>query len=84
MTKLRATLKTLVVIGGGRGIGASTAVIAARSGYRVVLGFNKQRNSAETIVREIQNTGGRACAFQLESANIESVETFFEEVVTIV
>ena len=75
------TLKTLVIIGGGRGIGASTAVIAARSGYRVALGFHEQYNSAENIVSRIKNTGGSACAIQVDAANLDSVETFFEQVV---
>jgi NAD(P)-dependent dehydrogenase (short-subunit alcohol dehydrogenase family) len=77
------TLKTLVIIGGGRGIGASTALIAARSGYRVALGFHEHYHLAENIVSKIKNTGGSACAFQLDVANLDSVETFFEQVVAV-
>ncbi len=80
MAKVTPTLKTLVIVGGGRGIGASIALIAGQSGYRVVLGYHKHQLSAENTVGEINRTGGSACAFQIDAANLDSVENFFEQV----
>lgn len=46
-------MKVLVVTGGGRGIGAATARLAAHSGYRVCVNYRKQEDAAETLAREI-------------------------------
>ena len=46
-------MKVLVVTGGGRGIGAATARLAAHSGYRVCVNYRKEQDAAETLAREI-------------------------------
>ncbi len=46
-------MKVLVVTGGGRGIGAATARLAAHSGYRVCVNYRKEKDAAETLAREI-------------------------------
>jgi NAD(P)-dependent dehydrogenase (short-subunit alcohol dehydrogenase family) len=44
--------KVLVVTGGGRGIGAATARLAAERGYAVCINYAKDRESAEKLSRE--------------------------------
>jgi NAD(P)-dependent dehydrogenase (short-subunit alcohol dehydrogenase family) len=46
-------MKVLVVTGGGRGIGAATARLAAERGYRVCLNYRKDKDAAERLAREI-------------------------------
>jgi NAD(P)-dependent dehydrogenase (short-subunit alcohol dehydrogenase family) len=43
----------LVITGGGRGIGAATARLAAQHGYAVCVNYLKDRDSAEALVRDI-------------------------------
>ena len=74
--------KTMVVIGGSRGIGASVARLAAQSGYRIALGFRKQKPSAEAIIEEIIAGGGEAKAISLDVADSGSVESFFDQAAT--
>jgi NAD(P)-dependent dehydrogenase (short-subunit alcohol dehydrogenase family) len=46
-----------VITGGGRGIGAATARLAAIAGWRVCLSWNADREAADRVSREV---GGRA------------------------
>ncbi len=78
---MNSNVKTLVVIGGSRGIGAAIAKLATQNSYRIALGFHKQRLPAEAITREIVDKGGDATAFPLDVADFASVESFFDQVV---
>ncbi len=46
-------MKVLVVTGGGRGIGAATARLAAQHGYSVCINYRKEKDVAEELAREI-------------------------------
>ena len=78
---MNPNLKTIVIIGGDRGIGAATATLAAQKGYQVVIGFYQQALTAQIKVQELKDTGTRCCAFQIDVSNLRSVEMFFEQVV---
>jgi NAD(P)-dependent dehydrogenase (short-subunit alcohol dehydrogenase family) len=45
--------KVMIVTGGGRGIGAATARLAAERGYVVCVNYLRNRDSAEKLVKEI-------------------------------
>jgi NAD(P)-dependent dehydrogenase (short-subunit alcohol dehydrogenase family) len=49
----------MIVTGGSRGIGAATARLAAARGYKVCINYVRQRETAESLAREI---GGIAVA----------------------
>ena len=49
----------MIVTGGGRGIGAATARLAATRGYAVCVNYRKERAVAEALVRELD---GKAIA----------------------
>lgn len=72
--------KTIVVIGGDRGIGAATAKLAAERGYQVVIGFYQQAHTAQVKVQELNDGGGRCIAFQIDVSKLCSVEIFFDNV----
>jgi NAD(P)-dependent dehydrogenase (short-subunit alcohol dehydrogenase family) len=55
-----ADLGALVVTGGGRGIGAATALRAARAGYAVAINYSVDAASAERLAGAIVADGGRA------------------------
>ncbi len=48
----------MVVTGGSRGIGAAVCLLAARRGYRVVLGYRKSRKEAEEVAARASADGG--------------------------
>lgn len=69
---------TLIVTGGGRGIGAAVCRQAARQGYRVCVNYLSRSDSAEALVNEIHHAGGRACVVQADTADPGAVERLFE------
>ena len=54
--------KRALVTGGGRGIGRATALLLARAGAAVAVGYRSRRDEADATVREIRALGGHATA----------------------
>lgn len=54
--------RRVVITGGGRGIGAASAVLFARAGADVVIGFRSRRAEAESVALECLSYGVRAAA----------------------
>jgi NAD(P)-dependent dehydrogenase (short-subunit alcohol dehydrogenase family) len=52
--------RTLLVTGGGRGIGAAVARIAGRRGWRVAVNYVQDSQAAEAVVSAIEADGGDA------------------------
>jgi len=65
----------MVVTGGGRGIGAATARLAAQRGYKVCINYRKDAAAAEKLAREID-----ALAVQGDVASEADVERLFKTV----
>ncbi|MCG6874134.1 MAG: SDR family oxidoreductase [Betaproteobacteria bacterium] len=70
----------LIVTGGGRGIGAATARLAAKRGYAICVNFAKNRESAEGVVAGIGQDGGRAIAVQADVGVEADVARLFDTV----
>lgn len=68
----------MLVTGGGRGIGAATARLAAQRGYGVCVNYIRNSTTAETLVAEITAAGGRAIAVQGDVCDEADVEGMFE------
>jgi NAD(P)-dependent dehydrogenase (short-subunit alcohol dehydrogenase family) len=64
----------MIITGGSRGIGAATARLAAARGYKVCINYVKQRETAESLAREV---GGIAVACDV--AKEEDVLRLFRE-----
>ena len=56
--------KTILVTGGGRGIGAAVCRFAAEAGYRVAVNYASNEASAATLVKAIEAKGGAAFAIK--------------------
>jgi NAD(P)-dependent dehydrogenase (short-subunit alcohol dehydrogenase family) len=69
---------TLVVTGGGRGIGAATARLAARHGYAVCVNYLRDAHAAAKVVADIEAAGGKALAMQGDVAAEADVRRLFE------
>ena len=72
--------EVLLVTGGSRGIGAATAVLAARKGYAVAVNYTRSEAAAQDVVRTIRAAGGRAEAVQGDVADEAQVLALFAEV----
>ncbi len=68
----------MMITGGGRGIGAATARLAAGRGYAVCVNYQRDAEAAEQVVAEIAEAGGKALAVQADVAQDEEVERLFE------
>lgn len=65
--------RSVVVTGGGAGIGRSTAVRLGRDGFSVAV-WDLDRDSAERAASEIRDGGGRAIAVQCDVSDRASVD----------
>ncbi|RZI55630.1 MAG: SDR family oxidoreductase [Rubrivivax sp.] len=72
--------KVIVITGGSRGIGAKTALEAARRGLGVILTYNANPDAAHALVRDIEARGGKAVALRLDVAVASSFSAFRSEV----
>lgn len=70
----------LLVTGGGRGIGAATARLAARRGWSVAVNFATNSLAADGVVRDIRAAGGSAITVQADVADETQVLRMFEKV----
>jgi NAD(P)-dependent dehydrogenase (short-subunit alcohol dehydrogenase family) len=74
-----AAEQIMVVTGGGRGIGAATALLAAERGFSICVNFLRDKDSAFSLVKKISGKGGRAIAVQADVSLEDEVKKIFEE-----
>lgn len=72
---------TLIITGGGRGIGAATALLGARKGYAVCVNYNHRATQAEQVVAAIRENGGQAIAVQADVSDETAIKTMFDTAV---
>ncbi len=70
----------LLITGGGRGIGAAVAVLAAQRGYAVAVNYASNSLAADEVVRSIRASGGTAIAVQADVGDEAQVLAMFEKV----
>ena len=70
----------LLVTGASRGIGAATALLAARKGYAVAVNYASKSDAAEQVVQAIRAAGGRAIAVQADVADEAQVLAMYERI----
>lgn len=73
-------MKIVIVTGGSRGLGASTAIKCAERGMGVVVTYNSNRAKADEVVAEITAKGGKAVALKLDVAESQSFAGFRDAV----
>ncbi|MBB3545062.1 MULTISPECIES: SDR family oxidoreductase [unclassified Rhizobium] len=76
-------MKVVIITGGSRGTGASTAKICAARGMGVVLTYNRNPAAADALVASIAAGGGTAVALKLDVGDVGSFLAFREEVASV-
>jgi NAD(P)-dependent dehydrogenase (short-subunit alcohol dehydrogenase family) len=76
------TAPVVLITGGSRGIGAATALAAARAGYTVAVNFHRNAAAAQAVVDEIQAHGGQALALQADVTQEDQVLALFAAIDT--
>lgn len=77
---MSANNKTALVTGGSRGLGRNMALALAKKGIDVVITYNSDEASAAAVVSEIESIGQKAKAFQLDTRNIHTFDSFVKKV----
>lgn len=72
------TNKTALVTGGSRGLGRNMALALAEKGNDVIITYNSNKAEADKTVAEIEALGRSGAAFQLNTGDVASFDTFFK------
>ena len=72
--------QAILITGASRGIGAATALLAARQGYAVAVNYSADSRGAEEVVRRIRHAGGQAMTVQADVASEAQVVAMFEKI----
>ena len=76
----KATGRVLLVTGGGRGIGAATARLAASQGWAVAVNYTANSLAADEVVRDIRELGGTAITAKADVADEAQVLAMFQKI----
>ena len=76
-TNSPTTPRTVLVTGGGRGIGAATSWLAAQRGWAVAVNYTHGTAAAQGMVARIRDAGGIALAVQADVADEAQVLAMF-------
>jgi 3-oxoacyl-[acyl-carrier protein] reductase len=71
--------KVALVTGGSRGIGAAIAKRLAADGASVAVTYSKGSDAAASVVKEIEQGGGKAIAIQADAADADAVRNAVEK-----
>jgi 3-oxoacyl-[acyl-carrier protein] reductase len=74
--------QNVLVTGAGGGIGAAIALAAGQAGANVGVHFNRNREGAEQVARQIRTTGAAAHTFCADLSDPDAVAKLFAEVDT--
>jgi len=74
-----STARTLLITGGGRGIGAATALLAARQGWDVLVHCRHDLEAAEAVATQVRQAGRRALVLAADVADEAQVMAMYAE-----
>jgi len=74
-----APSRTLLITGGGRGIGAATALLAARQGWDILINCRHELSAAEAVAAEVCRYGRRARVLAADVADEAQVLAMYAE-----
>lgn len=69
-----------LITGGSRGIGAATAICAARQGFAVAVNYTRDAQAAMRVVQQITAAGGQAIAVQADVADEAQILAMYQTI----
>jgi NAD(P)-dependent dehydrogenase (short-subunit alcohol dehydrogenase family) len=72
--------KVIVITGGGRGIGAATALLAAEQGYRICINYQSDEQAAHSVLEQVRALGAQAIAVRADVSIEDEVIAMFQRV----
>jgi NAD(P)-dependent dehydrogenase (short-subunit alcohol dehydrogenase family) len=75
-----STTKIALVTGGSRGLGKDMALSIARKGLDVIITYRSKEEEAKQVIAQIESTGRKAAALQLDMSDFSSLDNFVKEV----
>jgi len=78
--KMEARTKIALVTGGSRGLGRNSAIKIAQKGLDVIITYRSNKEEADKVVAEIQATGRKAIAYQLDTKDVKSFDSLIKTV----
>jgi len=73
-------MKIVLVTGGSRGLGKSMSLHLAAKGHDVILTYNSKMSNADDVVDQIEKTGRKALALELDVSDHKSFDGFVDKV----
>lgn len=74
--------KVVVITGGSRGIGAATALLLARQGYRICINYQSNEEAAHQVLEQVRALGAQAIAVRADVSIEDEVISLFHRVDT--
>jgi len=71
--------KKVLITGASKGIGRAIALAASEAGFSVIAHYNKGKEAAESLKKEIQDKGGKAELIQFDVSNREECQGKLEK-----
>jgi len=72
--------KVVIITGGSRGIGAETALLAARQGYRICINYQSDEDAAHRVLEQVRALGAQAIAVRADVSIEDEVIALFHRV----
>jgi len=72
--------KTVLITGASRGIGAQTALLAAKEGWQVAVNYSTNSLAADAVVRQIRSAGGSAISIQADVGVEAEIKRMFAQI----
>ncbi|MGY2291691.1 SDR family oxidoreductase [Pseudomonas sp. SDO528_S397] len=72
--------KVVIITGGSRGIGAATALLLARQGYRMCINYQSNEEAAHRVLEQVRALGAQAIAVRADVSIEDEVIRLFNRV----
>ncbi|MCH7730688.1 SDR family oxidoreductase [Patescibacteria group bacterium] len=73
--------KIVLITGASRGIGASSALLAAKEGAKVIVNYRKNKSKAADVVKQIEKGGGHALTIQADVSNLSQIKNMVKKII---
>lgn len=70
--------KTILITGASRGIGKQIALFLAKESYDVVIHYNKSRDGADDVLKQVRELGSNGRTIQFDIGDVESCKKAIE------